>query len=39
MKGYYIERNLKGMQELPATLKNDVPDPKPGKDEVLVDIQ
>ncbi|ORY84717.1 hypothetical protein BCR35DRAFT_278105 [Leucosporidium creatinivorum] len=38
MKGYYIERNLSGMNELPATLKSDVPDPKPGKGEVLVDV-
>lgn len=39
MKGYFIERNLKSMEELPSTLKHDVPDPKPGKDEVLVDVQ
>jgi len=38
MKAYFIERNIK-MEELPATLKSDVPDPKPGKGEVLVDVQ
>lgn len=37
-KGYLIERNIK-LDELPSTLKSNIPDPVPSGHEVLVDIQ
>lgn len=39
MKGYQIDRHLSSLSELGGCLKNDLPEPAPADDEILVEVQ
>lgn len=38
MRGFVIDKYVKSVDELPGKLKNDAPEPKPGQNDVVIDV-